>query len=82
MEFISAQKIPAALLPPYIEFFKTFRPSEEHTVPALKVLLTLAMMIDADMTWVAHLEKPISVLVEGAWLDTDAQVNVATILCQ
>jgi len=30
VEFISAPKIPVALLPPYIEFFKDFQPTEEH----------------------------------------------------
>jgi hypothetical protein len=30
VEFISPSKIPVALLPPYVTFFKDFQPTEEH----------------------------------------------------
>jgi hypothetical protein len=39
------------------------------------------MYIDTDMTWVAKMMKPSSILVEAAWLDEDEQADVAAILC-
>jgi len=41
-------------------------------VAALKVLLALAIKINADMTWLASFDSPMAVLIEGAWLETDA----------
>jgi hypothetical protein len=38
---------------------------------SLKSLLQLGKHIDADMTWVARMEKPGTILVEAAWLDVD-----------
>jgi hypothetical protein len=48
---------------------------------SLKKLLALAMEIDADMKWVTHLQNPGWVLIEAAWLNTDEQVEVSTMLC-
>jgi len=47
----------------------------------LKILLALAKSINADMNWVAHLENPAQVLIEAAWLNTDEQIEVSTMLC-
>ena len=66
-------------MPPYQKFFLTFIPTSEPT-SALKALLSLALAIDANMKWVAHLEKPIQVLADAAWMNTDAQIDVATTL--
>lgn len=33
------------------------------------------------MNWVAHLENPAQVLIEAAWLNTDEQIEVSTMLC-
>jgi hypothetical protein len=84
VEYISAKKIPAVLLPPYLKFFEEFRPTEEQQqdMYSLKSLLELAKQIDANMTWVATMNKPSSVIVEAAWLNTDKQIDVSTILCQ
>jgi hypothetical protein len=41
----------------------------------------LAKHLDADMTWVAKMEKPNTILIEAAWLDVDEQADVATTLC-
>jgi hypothetical protein len=70
-------------LPAYIEFFSAFHPTEEHQqdIYSLGALLQLALEIKADMTWVAKMDKPITILVDAAWLDTDNQVTVAGILC-
>jgi hypothetical protein len=59
----------------------TFQPSIEHTIPSLKSLLALAMQIDADMTWMTLVEKPLPILVEGDCLQTDAQFDLAAIFC-
>jgi hypothetical protein len=48
---------------------------------SLKKLLALALEINADMKWVAHLQNPAWVLVEAAWLNTDEQIEVSTMLC-
>jgi hypothetical protein len=48
----------------------------------LKSLLELAKQINANMTWVAIMNKPSSILVEAAWLDNNKQIDVSTILCQ
>lgn len=57
VEFISPAKIPVVILPPYVEFFKNFHPTEEHQqdIYSLKSLLKLAKYIGADMTWVAKM---------------------------
>jgi len=47
----------------------------------LKALLQLAKHLNADMTWVAKMQKPNTILVEAAWLEVDQQADVATILC-
>ncbi|MFS8159281.1 MAG: hypothetical protein ACMG6E_03545 [Candidatus Roizmanbacteria bacterium] len=64
---MTAEKIPVALLPPYLEFFKSFVPIEEDHGLALKTLLTLAIKINADMQWVTYIEKPMTVLIEAAF---------------
>ncbi len=43
----------------------------KQTIETLKVLLQFAMSIDADMTWMTHLDKPAQVLIEAAWMNTD-----------
>lgn len=52
--FLTVKGVPPCLMPYYQDFFKTFIPTEQ-TVDTLKVLLALAISINADMTWVAHL---------------------------
>ena len=71
VEFMSAHKIPTSLLPPYHEFFASFIPTEDHSVSALKNLLALAIFIDADMKWAAHLQVPLAVLVDSAFFERD-----------
>lgn len=79
VQFMTAEKIPVALLPPYLEFFKSFVPIEEDHGPALKTLLALAIKINADMQWVTHIEKPLSVLIDLAF-ECNEQADVAATL--
>jgi hypothetical protein len=58
------------VIPNYQQFFITFIPSSQ-TIATLKVLLALAVEINADMKWVAYLENPAQVLVEASWLNID-----------
>jgi hypothetical protein len=79
--FLTAKGVPTCLLPYYESFFATFVPTEQ-TVNTLKVLLEFAISINADMTWIARLEKPGPVIVEEAWgIITDEQLHLYSTLC-
>jgi hypothetical protein len=55
--FLTVKRVPACVIPNYQQFFVTFIPSSQ-TIATLKVLLALAVEINADMKWVAYLENP------------------------
>jgi hypothetical protein len=58
VSFLGVKQVPAAVVPHYRQFFATFVPSaiiDAKTTQAFKKLLALAMTINADMKWVAHL---------------------------
>lgn len=79
--FLTVKGVPPCLVPHYQYFFKSFIPTKQ-TVDTLKVLLALAISINADMTWVAHLEIPGQVIAEEAWgIITDAQLHLYSVLC-
>jgi len=72
VSFLTVKGVPACLMPRYQQFFKVFIPTEQP-VDTLKILLALAVGINADMTWVARLEKPGPVLADESWgIITDA----------
>jgi hypothetical protein len=85
VSFLGIKQVPVCVIPPYQQFFASFIPEavipDVKTAQSLKILLALAMEIDADMKWLAHLENPAQVLVEAAWLNTDEQIEVSTMLC-